>query len=180
MIQLLTSNPSKFAAANAIFKPFGLVVEMLDLNIPEIQAESSQKVANAAAIEAYSKTKQPVIREDHSFYITSLGFPGPFMSYIDKSISPEQLLKIIEGLDDKTGFFELAAAYIDKKGKLHEFNYKVPIEFADNVRGDKNQRWERLIKLPSDSRVFAEYPESERADLWTKNFAAIAELITKN
>lgn len=176
-VYLLTGNPGKIAAANVVFNQFNIAVEPLTLDIPEIQADSSKEIATAAALEAHRQTGKAVIREDHSFYINALGMPGPFMAYIDKVISVEQLLKIIDTLPDREGHFELAATYVDESGMAHEFLYSVPVVFSKEARGDENMRWERIIQFADDQRTFAEYPESERASYWTKNYEAIAELI---
>lgn len=176
-IHLLTGNPGKIAAANAIFNQYKIEVLPTDLDLPEIQASSSQEVATFMIKEAYKQLQKPVIREDHSFFIDDLGMPGPYMNYIDKQITVEQLLKILDTLPSRNGHFELAAAYADGNGDIHEFSYQVPIEFAHEAKGDPNLRWERIIKFKDDSRVFAEYPESERALVWAKNYEQIAKLI---
>lgn len=179
-VYLLTGNPGKIAAANVVFNQFNITVEPLRLDIPEIQADSSKEIATAAALEAHRQTGKAVIREDHSFYINALGMPGPFMAYIDKAISVEQLLRIIDTLPNREGHFELAATYVDESGTAHEFSYSVPVFFSKEARGDESMRWERIIHFADDQRTFAEYPESERANYWTKNYEAIAGLIQKN
>ena len=176
-VYLLTGNPGKIVAANRVFQHFGVEVLPLDLEVPEIQAATSQEVANYAALQAFKQTQKPVIREDHSFFIDELQIPGPFMAYMDKAVSAEQLLKIIDRLPNRNGHFELAAAYIDEVGELREFSYQVPVEFSRKPKGDPNQRWERILKFKDDARVFAEYPEGERANAWTKNYEEIARLI---
>src|SRR2546426_6685402 len=86
-IYLLTGNQGKIDAANLVFNKYGIDALPLELDIPEIQASTSQEIARAMAVEAYQRTGKPLIREDHSFFIDELGFPGPFTAYIDKAIS---------------------------------------------------------------------------------------------
>lgn len=176
-IYLLTGNADKITAANLIFGQYKIEVLPLGLNIPEIQASSSAEVARYMAEQAYKLTGKPVIREDHSFYIKELGFPGPFMAYVDKTISGEQLIKIVDTLKSRDAYFELAACYVDEGGTAHEFSYTVPVEITTELRGDETQLWERAIKLKGEDRVFAEYLSSERTDLWSKNYQSIAELM---
>jgi non-canonical purine NTP pyrophosphatase (RdgB/HAM1 family) len=176
-VHLLTGNPGKIAAANVVFNQYNIEVKPLMLDIPEIQANNSSEIATVAALEAYRQTGRAVIREDHSFYIDALGMPGPFMAYIDKVISVEQLLKIINTLPNREGHFELAATYVDESGTAHKFSYSVPVVFSKEPRGKNTMRWERIIQFTDDQRTFAEYPESERAIYWTNNYKAIAELI---
>jgi XTP/dITP diphosphohydrolase len=176
-IYLLTRNEGKVKAANLIFGMYGIEVKSLGLDIPEIQASTSIEIAKAAALEAHRQTGKAVIREDHSFYITELGFPGPFMAYADKSISPEKLLAIVNTLDSRDAYFELAAAYVAVDGSVHEFSYKVPVIISTEIRGSDKYRWEKLMMMPGDSRTFAEVDSNDRTSVWSKNYDSIAKLI---
>jgi len=178
-VYLLTGNKDKIAAANLIFNMYDIEVLSLDLDLPEIQAMTSAEIASYTAREAFEKKKLPVIREDHSFYIKEFGMPGPYMAYLDKVIDLDHLVKILATLQDRSGYFELSASYIDGDGKEHQFSYQVPVVFADEPRGDSQQRWERLMRFPNETRTFAEYPSKERAEVWSRNYREIAELISK-
>ena len=176
-VYLLTGNADKIIGANRIFGAYEVEVRPLALEIPEIQASTSAEIARYAALQAYELSGKPVIREDHSFYIKELNFPGPFMAYADKAISVELLLEIINTLKSREAYFELAAAYVDAEGKLHEFSYQVPVVMATEIRGDEKLRWERLMMLPGENKTFAETDGSDRAQLWTKNYEAIGRLL---
>lgn len=176
-VHLLTGNPDKIKAANLIFNKHDVEVLPLELDIPEIQAPTSTEIARYMVEQAYKLTNKPTIREDHSFYIKELGFPGPFMAYADKTISPEQLLKILDTLESRDAYFELGAAYCDESGKVHEFSYQVPITMSAEIRGTDKLRWERLMMFPDDTQTFAELDADDRMEVWTKNYGAIAKLI---
>jgi len=176
-VYLLTGNPDKIKAANFIFGQNGVEVLPLELDIPEIQADSSAEIARSMVEQAYALTGKPTIREDHSFFIKELGFPGPFMAYVDKVISTEQLLKILATLESREAYFELGAAYADQTGNIHEFSYQVPIVMSEEARGNEKLRWERLMMFPGASQTFAELDADDRTDVWAKNYEAIAKLI---
>ena len=175
-VTLLTSNPDKIRAAQEVFKKYDIEVEKTDLPFEEIQASSSE-VAKRIVQEAYEKLKRPVLREDHSFFIGDTGIPGPYMNYFDKKIDVDSLISILNALNLHEGYFELAAAFIDETGKLHEYSYKVPVKLEAEARGDEKQRWERIMRFPDEDKVFAEYPSTERTEVWTKNYEKIAQLI---
>jgi len=176
-VHLLTSNPDKIKAANLIFNKHEVEVLPLALDIPEIQANSSIEIARYMVEQAYKMTGKPIIREDHSFYIKELSFPGPFMAYADKTISPQQLLRILDTLESQEAYFELGAAYCDETGHVHEFSYQVPIVMSKEIRGTDTLRWERLMMFPGDSKTFAEADADNRVEVWAKNYEAITELI---
>lgn len=175
-IYLLTGNPDKIKAANLIFNKKDVAVLPLELGIPEIQASTSAEVARNMVEEAYRRTGKPVIREDHSFFIKELGFPGPFMAYMDKAIDVDHLLRILSTLSSRDAYFELAAAYADAAGMVHEFSYQVPVVMSEEARGDERLRWERLMMFPGDTKTFAEFDADERTEVWVKNFEAIARM----
>lgn len=176
-VYLMTKNPGKVLAAQSAFVPFGIEVKSLDFNIPEIQANTSIEIARDAVSKAYDNFKRPVIREDHSFFIDELGIPGPFMAYIEKNLSVENLVKIIKTLSSKKAHFELAAAYIDSSGDIHEFVYTVPVLLSTEPKGDSSRGWDTLIHFENDDRRFAEYGTDERTDVWNRNYIEIAKLI---
>lgn len=178
-VHLLTGNPDKIKAANLIFNKHEIEVLPLELDIPEIQASTSTEIARYMVEQAYKMTGKPTIREDHSFFIKELGFPGPFMAYADKTISPQQLLKILDTLESRDAYFELGAAYCDESGEVHEFSYQVPVMMSEEVKGTDKLRWERLMMFPGDTKTFAELDADDRVEVWTKNYEAIAELIQK-
>ena len=176
-VYLLSGNPDKIKAANLIFNKHNVEVLPLELDIPEIQAANSTEIARYMVEEAYKLTGKPTIREDHSFFIKELGFPGPFMAYVDKTIDTNHLLKIMATLESREAYFELGAAYADASGEIHEFSYQVPIIMSEEARGNEKWHWERLMMFPGDTKTFAELDADDRFEVWTKNYEAIAELI---
>ena len=176
-IHLLTGNPDKIKAANLIFNQYDIGVLPLELDIPEIQSTSSTKIARYMVEQAFAMTGKPAIREDHSFFIKELGFPGPYMTYADKTIDNDHLLRILATLESREAYFELGAAYIDHNGTVHEFSYQVPVIMSEEARGNEALRWERLMMLPGDTKTFAELDANDRVEVWTKNYEAIAKLI---
>lgn len=176
-VHLLTKNPDKLRIARQTFDAFNISVLSLDFDMPEIQAMSSIEIARFAAVAAYRAFNLPVIREDHSFTLDDLGIPGPFMSYADKTVTAEQLVRIVDTLPSRDAHFEIAAAYVDENGELFEASYKVPVTISHAPRGDTQYNWERAIMLPGQNNTFAETPSSERDHLWSGNYKTIADYI---
>lgn len=178
-INIITKNPGKINVARSVFSKYGIEVKQLDFEIPEIQADNSLIIARHTAEEAYKKFKEPIIREDHSFYINELGIPGPYMSYMEKRVSVGKLLNILSCLKDRTGFFEIATVFINQKGKKYEFSFKVPIILENTIKGSPNTGWSQIMRVENEKNIFTEYPEEERYSVWGQNFEKIAKLISK-
>jgi non-canonical purine NTP pyrophosphatase (RdgB/HAM1 family) len=176
-IHLLTGNEDKLRIAKNIFGEYGINVEKSDINIPEIQAETSKEVASYATKIAFQELGVAVLREDHSFYIDELGIPGPFMAYMDKTVSVEQLIKITDTLKSRDAHFEIAASYVDINGNNFECSYDVPVTIANAPRGDNKLNWERAMILPGSVTTFAETDSRTRDHLWSQNYHSIAHHI---
>ncbi len=178
-IYLLTKNKGKLLAAKNIFSKFGIEVKNIEKNFPEIQADSSLEIAKYSAEEATKEFKVPVVREDHSLFINALnGFPGPYTSYFDKTMPAEKLLELMRNIKDRSGYFEIAAAYAKASGEVKTFIFKVPIKISDKIQGNE-RNWDRIIMFPESTRTFAEMTEEENVDIWDKNYIAIGEEILK-
>jgi len=173
----MTKNKGKIAAAQSVFDKYGIEVKSLDFDVPEIQADSSLEVAKNMVFQAFEKFKEPVIREDHSLFIDEINFPGPFVAFAEKNISAEKLAQMIKNLESTNGHFELAAAFCDKDGVMHEFSYSVPVVFETTPKGVSSDGWNQLIRFPDETRVFTEYPSDDRNHIWSKNYENIAKLI---
>lgn len=77
-ILYVTGNPVKFRTATTICKKYGLTIERLSMDIPEIQAHDGETVARDKALRVFEEMQKPIIISDDSWIIPGLnGFPGP-------------------------------------------------------------------------------------------------------
>ncbi|MDO8557540.1 MAG: non-canonical purine NTP pyrophosphatase [Candidatus Jorgensenbacteria bacterium] len=178
-IYLVTKNPFKLSAAKSVFDKYNIEIEPLGKEYPEIQSDSSLEIARSVALQVAKDTGKPVIREDHSFFINYLGIPGPYMSYIDKRISPERLIELLDGIVDRSAYFEVSTVYANPDGTTIEHTFKVPAEITDKVVV-KDAGWDGLIRLSHEKRVLAEGAEEERYEIFGEGYRKIAETLIKN
>lgn len=174
-IYIISGNKGKLMAAQKAFSEFGIEVEAIEKDYPEIQANSSIEIAKFTALQAAKEFNVPVVREDHSLFINALGgAPGPYVGYFDKNLSAKKLLELLGGQDDRTGYFEIAAAFAKPDGTVKEFVFRVPIKISPEMRGNVGN-WDKVLMLADEDEVFAEVTEESRVDVWSKNFIAIAK-----
>lgn len=92
---LITGNQDKLDSAEKAFESKGVELKQLEIDEPEIQASSSLEVARHTVEQVNQGLEAPVIREDHSLYLDAIQeFPGPYLSYFDKRLPAEKLLKL--------------------------------------------------------------------------------------
>ncbi len=174
---LLTGNKGKLIAANKAFSEYGIVLKQIDTDYPEIQGRNSLEIAKHSAIEAAKDFNAIVVREDHSLFIKSLeGFPGPYTSYFDKTIPAKHILELLENMEDRSAYMELAAVIAYPNGKTKEFVYKVPLKLSKSEKGNRGN-WDKILMLKDSNLTFAEVEEGTNTEVWLKNYEEIAKFI---
>jgi XTP/dITP diphosphohydrolase len=92
-----SSNNHKYYEAKNILDSFGISLGFSKSDLEEIQSDSLNDIARKKAQNAFSKCKKPVIVEDDGLFIDSLGgFPGPYSSYVFKTIGNDGILDLLK------------------------------------------------------------------------------------
>ena len=110
-VYFATSNRGKILEARMIFRPFGIRVRPFPGKGVEIQADIVE-VAAYSASQAAAKYRRPLIIEDAGLFVDELeGFPGPFSSYVFKTLGIEGLLALLRDKKSRRASFRSAVAY---------------------------------------------------------------------
>lgn len=111
----LTKNKGKLEEAKKALAGFGIEVEQLKKDRVEIQSEDLSEIA-LYSVKQVSTDNLPVIVEDAGLFIEALnGFPGPYSSYVYKTIGCKGLLKLMNEIKNRRARFKSAVAYFDGK-----------------------------------------------------------------
>jgi len=111
-----TNNINKFNEARRVLAEYKIAVGMLRVKTFEIQSESLEEIAKASAIEAFKKSNLPLITEDAGLFIEALnGFPGPYASYVYKTIGNKGILKLMRNIENRKAKFQSVIAYCTSK-----------------------------------------------------------------
>jgi XTP/dITP diphosphohydrolase len=109
----VSSNIHKFREAKKILNSFQINIQFFKLNLEEIQSNSIKEIAIKKAQDAFSKCKKPLIVEDDGLHVNSLdGFPGPYSSYVQKTIGNQGILNLLK--KDRNAKFVSNITYCDK------------------------------------------------------------------
>jgi len=163
-IYFATSNMHKVAEAQKILSKYGVYLEPVDVRKVEIQSESLEEIAIYAATEAYSKVGKPVIVEDSGIFVESLnGFPGPYSSYVYKTIGLKGILKLLENEENRRATFKAVVALALGKDDVRVFKGMVEGVIANEIRGCKGFGYDPIfIPVGSGGRTFAEMDIEEK------------------
>ena len=109
----VSSNIHKFKEAKEILDSIGISIKFFKLTLEEIQSKSIKEIALKKAKDAYSKCNAPLIIEDDGLHVNSLaGFPGPYSSYVQKTIGNKGILNLLKNSRDAK--FVSTITYCDK------------------------------------------------------------------
>jgi len=110
----VSSNSHKYREAKIILSSLGINIGYSKSNLEEIQSNSLDTIAMAKARDAFSKFKKPVIIEDDGLFVDSIdGFPGPYSSYVFKTIGTKGILNLLK--NNRKAKFVSIITYCDKK-----------------------------------------------------------------
>ncbi len=133
-VLFVSSNKNKFNEAKNILSKNGINLGFFKSSLREIQAESIKEIAALKVDEAYRQCNKPVIVEDAGLFVESLnGFPGPFSSYVFKTIGNSGILRLVK--TNRKAKFQSVVAYCDDKYGVVLFDAKVEGKISKNSKG---------------------------------------------
>ncbi len=95
-INFITQNRGKVAELQDTAKQFELKINHINASYPELQADTLEDVVRYGLTYCKDTFPAPFIIEDSGLFINSLhGFPGPFSSYVYRTIGPRGLVKLV-------------------------------------------------------------------------------------
>ncbi|HUN06498.1 MAG TPA: non-canonical purine NTP pyrophosphatase [Aggregatilineales bacterium] len=170
LISFLTGNPSKLALAQRILAPFQIELTQVDLSLMEPQADRVETVVSSKAQQGYRQLQKPVIAEDSGFFIEALkGFPGPYSRYVLETLGVDAILRLMQGVPDRSCRFISALTYIDAQGQTQTFIDEAAVgrlsEQADPTPIAVYSDWWRVFIPEGTDQPLSALPESERASL---------------
>ena len=132
-LYFVSSNNHKYQEAKTILDSFGIKLGFIKSTLEEIQSNSLKEIAVSKAKDAFSKCKKPIIIEDNGIFINSLnGFPGPYSSYVFKTIGNKGILNLLK--QNRKAKFVSIITYCDKN-ILQSFDAKIDGSISKYVKG---------------------------------------------
>lgn len=157
-LYFVTGNKNKFLEVKSIFDeelPW-IELSMAPLAKLEIQSEDLVEIVKFAAENLFENGYCDFFVEDAGLFIKSLnGFPGPYSSYVFKTLGCDGVLKLMNGVDDREAYFKAVIA-LCLNGSIYLFEGRVEGYISSEVRGDKGFGFDPIFIPLGESRTFAE------------------------
>jgi len=164
IIFFVTKNVHKFDEARALLAKYGIATAMLRIKTAEIQDDKLENIARTSALEAFGRSGLPLMAEDAGLFIRALnGFPGPYSSYVYKTIGNKGILRLMEGIRDRAAQFRSAVAYCSPDGSVESFLGISEGGIAKDMRGSQGFGFDPIFEPSgSEGRSFAEMDTDEK------------------
>ena len=166
-ITYVTGNWAKIKSAKLYFEPLGIEVDNVKIDCPEIQADTTEEIANYSSKYASEYLKCDVLKNDSGLYIPALkGFPGPYTHYVDDTLGEEAILKLMENVENREAYFLECLSYTKYGEEPICFTSKTKGKIAYKKSGKYGWSWDFIFIPDGHDKTFANYNDEERFSLW--------------
>lgn len=155
MLRFVTSNRHKFEEFSAVASRFGLRIELVSKDRPEIQSDDLEQIAVSSARSCAPRLGKGFFVEDAGLFVNALrGFPGPYSSYAYSTIGYEGVLDLLREKEDRSAFFLSVICHYD--GRYRTFTGKVEGRISPSARGSSGFGFDPIFIPDGETHTFAE------------------------
>ena len=174
-----TTNEHKIRSAQSVLGKYGINVEGLSLNIPEIQSDDPQEVIQDKVLRCFDKVKKPLIAMDSGLFIEGLGgFPGVYTKYVLDTIGIDGIIKLTKDLKSTKAFVQRMIGYTDGTN-TKIFSSRGYGEIIPEKRGSDGYNYDFIFYVPEKKKTLAEITHEERVQVWGDAWDQLGKYLTK-
>ncbi len=176
-IVLVTQNEHKLAELTPLCEEYNVPFETTTLEKLEIRSDSVEEIANAAAKHAFVTLGRPVVLDDTGFFVSALNdFPGAYAAFVLKAIGYQGILKLLDGVKDRTAKFVTAVGFCDGT-HLKTFVGEMRGTVSDRPSGSEGFGYAPIFIPEGYSETYADLTFSEKVSIShrTKAFRSFLE-----
>ena len=132
MIKFVSSNRHKYEEIDEFLRTNAIESSWLNMKYEEIQEDSIEKISWESCNRLISKIGSNFFIEDSGIIIEALnGFPGPYSSYVQRTIGNEGILRLLEG-KERSATFVTVISYWDGQ-QILQFEGKTEGTIATSI-----------------------------------------------
>ncbi len=163
VIHVLTQNEGKFREFLELSKEHGVVLKQLPSPKVEVQLRSLEDIAVYAASVALVEWGVPLFVEDAGLFIEALkGFPGPYSSYVYKTLGVDGILKLMKDVKNRKAYFKSVIALAIPGEGVRIFTGIVRGSIALEAQGTGGFGFDPIFIAEGMNKTFAELSISEK------------------
>ncbi len=175
-VTFVTGNIGKWEIGRDIFAKYGLELAQAKIETPEIQSLDVTEVATYSAQYAAKKLNTPVIKSDVGYYIPALGgFPGPFIKYINQTLSDKDLLRLMKDVKDRSMIIRECLAFATPDGFTKCLVHEQKTTIAEKSDG-VGSSIDKVMILDGFTKTRGASDSKEVAEFWKKSLTLYHEM----
>ncbi len=175
-INLITSNLGKLKEFKIILGD-KIKINHIKREYKELRSDAPEEIAKESAKRLANELKKPVVVEDSGLFIKALNdFPGTCSSYIHKRVGLKGILKLMEGIKDRTCYYRSAVAYCEPGKEAISFLGEEKGVIAKEIRGNNGFGHDPIFIPKNSKKTYGEMQNCENL----KRFRKIAVEKLKN
>ena len=155
----VSSNVNKFQEIENILNEYHIKISFHKAELPEIQSDSLEEIAIFSAKHAFTQLEQPLFLEDTGLFIQGRlnGFPGPYASYVFKTIGNQGILKLLREEMSRGAIFRTVYALILSDSESFTFIGETRGTIAHEEKGNEGWGYDPIfIPDEGDGKTYAE------------------------
>lgn len=178
-VTYITGNKAKIESAKFALEPLGFIVDNIKMETPEIQADDVVEVSKYSAKWAAEKLNKSVLKNDSGLFVNAFkGFPGAYTHYVEDTLGEDGLLKLLEGIEDRTAYFKESIAYCEPG--------KEPVVFVGITKGKIDTKksgtngwsWDYIFIPEGETEPLACFEDEKKWSFWSQDaYKELAEYL---
>lgn len=141
----------------------GYELERIRTSYPEIQAEKLEDTIRPGLEWLMQRHMVPLMIDDSGFFVDALkGFPGVYSSYVFKTIGCDGILRLMEGVEDRSARFECCIGFMVPGGEPHMFKGVAKGSIPAAKAGTGGFGYDPIFVPEGNSKTYAQIDVAEK------------------
>ena len=169
-VTYVTGNQAKIESARYALEPLGFEIDNVKLETPEIQADDVIEVSKYSAKWAAEKLNKPILKNDSGLFINGLnGFPGVYTKFVDETIGEDGVLKLMEGMENRTAYFKESIAYCEPGSEPVVFVGITKGLIDTKKTGTNGWSWDFIFIPEGEKQSLACFDDDKKWGFWSQD-----------
>ena len=144
----------------------GYEVDHLKMVYPELQADSLETTIIPGLLWLVGKYDRPIMIDDSGLFVDALGgFPGVYSSYAFKTLGCDGMLRLMDGVEDRSARFECCIGYMTPGGEPFIAKGVARGSIAGEMRGTGGFGYDPIFVHEGHAKTYAEMDVDEKNTL---------------
>jgi len=141
----------------------GYELERIKTTYPEIQADTLEDTIRPGLEWLMQRHSVPLMIDDSGLFIDALkGFPGVYSSYVFKTVGCDGILRLMEGIVDRSARFECCIGFMTPGGEPHMSKGVAKGSISKSKAGTGGFGYDPIFVPEGHSKTYAQFEVSEK------------------